>query len=119
MPNGTNSFPPGPAYGGDGGGKSCVVHAHNRPRRARRCSAISIDEQRGHDSWLGKVTIPHAAHWLPISCGSSAGHVKMPSARGRRVISADDNAILAREKQSRWLTNGHRCRTTIFPTRRR
>ena len=65
--------PVGPAYGGDGGGKSCVVHAHSRPRRASRCSAISVDAQRGHESCAGKVTMPHALHRLPISCGSSRG----------------------------------------------
>ncbi len=39
-PNGTKSRPVGPVYGGDGGGKSCVVQAHSRPRRGSRCSAI-------------------------------------------------------------------------------
>src|SRR5437870_12465766 len=104
MPNGTNSLPLGPEYGGDGGGKSCVVHAHSRPRRSSRCSAISVEPHRGHDSWRGKVTMAHAAHRLPISCGSSAGQVKMPSAIGTRPISICDNAILTKEGQSRWQT---------------
>ena len=75
----------GPAYGGEGGGNSWVVHAHRRPRRDSRCSAISVDAQRGHESCAGNVTIPHAAHRLPISRGSSDGHVKTPSAIGTRA----------------------------------
>src|SRR5512134_3334238 len=86
----------GPAYGGDGGGNSWVVHAHNRPRRGSRCSAISVDAQRGHESCEGNVTIPHAEHRPPISRGSSPGHVKRPSATGTRAIACPPSRSRAR-----------------------
>ena len=60
-------LPVGPEYGGDGGGKSCVVHAQSRPRRANRCSSIAVDAQRGHEPWAGNVTMPHAVQRLPIN----------------------------------------------------
>src|SRR3954463_15659566 len=86
MPYGTKSAPVGPAYGGDGGGKFCVVHAHNRPRRGNACSAISVEAHRGQDCCAGNVTMPHTVHLLPTSCGSSDGQVKTPSAIGTCAI---------------------------------
>jgi len=79
----------GPAYGGEGGGNSWVVHAHSRPRRGSRRCAISVDAQRGHEACAGNVTIPHAEHRLPISSGESEGHVKMPLATGTRAIACN------------------------------
>jgi hypothetical protein len=48
---------------------------------------MSVDAQRGHESWVGNVTIPHAAQRLPINWGSSLGHVNRPSATGTLAIS--------------------------------
>src|SRR6185503_17633159 len=95
MPNGTNASPVGPVYGGDGGGKSCVVHAHSLPRRASRCSRMSVDAQRGQESCDGNVTISHAPQRLPISRGSSEGQVNRRSAIGTRAI-RDSNEDLER-----------------------
>src|SRR3954469_10332484 len=66
-PYGTKSLPPTPEYGGDGGGKFWVVHAHNRPRRDNNCSDISVDAQRGQEPWRGNVMMPHETHLLPMS----------------------------------------------------
>ena len=49
---------------------------------------MAVDAQRGHESWVGNVMIPHSVQRLPISCGSSAGQVKTPSATGTCAISA-------------------------------
>ena len=37
-----------------------MVHAHSRPRRASSVSSIAVDAQRGHESCVGNVTMPHA-----------------------------------------------------------
>ena len=54
------------------------------PPRAAGARPSSVDAQRGHESCAGNVTMPHAVHRLPISCGSSLGQVKRPSATGTR-----------------------------------
>src|SRR4029077_6629888 len=96
----------GPVYGGAGGGNSWVVHAHRRPRRASRCSPISVDAQRGHESWAGNVTIPHAAQRLPISRGSSEGNVKRPSATASRAIACTPSFQPPRCGGFSWLAGG-------------
>ena len=85
-PKGTKSRPVGPAYGGDGGGNSCVVQAQSRPRRGSGCSVIEVDAQRGHESCAGNVTIPQSVQRVPTSCGSPSSPAKRPSATGTRAI---------------------------------
>ena len=68
-----------PAYGSFGR-NSWVVNVHSVPRRGSRCCSTAVAPHRAHDGCTGNVTAPHSAHRPPMSCGSSAGHVKTSSA---------------------------------------
>jgi hypothetical protein len=63
------------------------------PVRLRRYRLTSVLVQAGHESCSGKVTTPHAAHRLPIKCGSSSGQVNSPSATGRATLPSDPTAV--------------------------
>ena len=50
--------------------------------------------QRGHDAWAGNDVVPHDRQRLPMSRGSSLGHVNRPSAIGSSPAVADVSGLV-------------------------
>jgi hypothetical protein len=62
---------------------------------------MSVDAHRGHESCAGKVTIPHAVHFAPISCGSAAGKVLVHPDRDAEPVLAEADRLRGQRQRAR------------------